>query len=71
MECLSKLQANVITEKGTRLSLFKPNHVLSVCQPVSRLLVKRILLVSVAAHGSHAGDLAPDDLPELRVVGAV
>ena len=31
----------------TRLSLLKPNHVLSVCKPVSRLLVKRILLVEV------------------------
>ena len=50
MECLSKLQANVITEKGTRLSLFKPNHVWSVCQPVSRLLVKRILLVKETTH---------------------
>ena len=28
-----------------RLSLLEPNHVLSVCKPVSRLLVKRILLV--------------------------
>ena len=41
-------------EKGTRLSLFKPNHVLSVCQPVSRLLVKRILLVSWK-HSSDGG----------------
>ena len=49
----------------------EPYNVLSACKPVSRLLVKRILLVSVAARGSHAGDLAPDDLPELRVVGAV